>query len=70
MLGWPVSTLTKKRREHLRLTLDLDRQLENIELLVRLGGVPAGAPIWLQRSLLVGRGWPALAVNPAFTENF
>lgn len=57
LLGRPLSTTSKKINGHLSLTLDLDRQIENIELIVRLGGVPAGSPLWLQSRLARGLGW-------------
>lgn len=57
LLGWPESTLQKKLGGHLFSTLDLDRALTNIELLVAAGIVPDGAPVWLQLSIITGRGW-------------
>jgi transcriptional regulator with XRE-family HTH domain len=57
LLGWPVSTLQKKLGGHTKLTLDLDRAIANIEMVIARGGVPDGAPIWLQARLIQGLGW-------------
>jgi transcriptional regulator with XRE-family HTH domain len=57
LLGWPCSTLQKKLGGHTRLTLDLDRAIANIEMIIARRGVPDGAPIWLQARLIQGLGW-------------
>jgi hypothetical protein len=57
LLGWPVSTLSKKLNGHLALTLDLDRQIEGIDAQASAGMIPPGAPLWLQRRILARSGW-------------
>ena len=69
LLGWPVSTLSKKLGGHLALTLDVDRQLEGIDAQVARGVVPTEAPIWLAVRIVAGFGWHYPGLTAYAPEN-
>jgi len=55
VFGWPPGTLKHKLYSGGRLGLDVDRQTENIDLLLHAGIRPAGWPARLSYAVHVNR---------------